>query len=89
MKSIHCFVSGKVQGVSYRAAAQRQALALNISGWVRNLADGRVELVAHGSIDAMEKFIAWLWEGPRLASVTDVTVTEAKITEKLEEFEIR
>lgn len=89
MKSIHCFVSGKVQGVSYRAAAQRQALALNISGWVRNLADGRVELVARGSIDAMDKFIAWLWEGPRLASVTDVTVTEAKITEKLEEFEIR
>ncbi len=68
----HCFVSGRVQGVAFRYYTYQEAQRLGISGWVRNLADGRVEVLAYGTPDAVEKLCAWLHEGPSLAYVTDV-----------------
>jgi len=69
---IHCYVSGKVQDVWYRANTEKQAKALGLTGWVKNLPDGRVELVACGDSEALAKLREWLWEGPEEANVTDV-----------------
>ena len=62
-------VSGQVQGVAYRYFAQKWAAALSISGWARNLADGRVEILAEGEQEALESFAERLREGPRMARV--------------------
>jgi len=69
------FVSGMVQGVGYRFFTQRVAEELNLSGWVRNLSDGRVQAEAEGPRPRVEELLARLRVGPRLSSVTDVTVT--------------
>lgn len=85
---IHCYVSGKVQGVWFRASAQDEAKRLNITGWAKNLADGRVEVVAYGEKTAISKFYAWLKKGPRLAQVTECTY-ELFPAEEFAQFEIR
>ncbi len=69
-----CLVSGRVQGVHYRASARRQALAAGITGHACNLPDGRVEVVAWGAAAAMQAFIEWLWLGPPAAKVSSVIV---------------
>jgi acylphosphatase len=67
-----CLVSGRVQGVFYRASAAERARALGVCGHARNLPDGRVEVLACGDPEALEAFIAWLWMGPAAAKVRDV-----------------
>ncbi len=71
-KSIHALVSGRVQGVWYRASTQNKAQALGLRGWVRNLTDGRVELVAEGDKQDLQQLIDWCWQGPELAQVRDI-----------------
>jgi acylphosphatase len=71
------FVSGKVQGVFYRATCVRKAESLALRGYARNLADGRVEVLACGEEAAVEEFIAWLWEGSPASAVTDVATGHA------------
>ena len=66
---LHGVVSGRVQGVSYRYFAVTWAAALSLSGWVRNLADGRVEVAAEGEKENLERFAERLREGPRMAVV--------------------
>lgn len=56
----HAYVSGKVQGVYFRQATQEQADALDLDGWVRNLADGRVEVLFEGEAEAVERLQHWL-----------------------------
>ena len=68
-------VSGDVQGVGYRFFTQRVAEELKLSGWVRNLPDGLVQVEAEGPRARVEELLARLRIGPRLSSVTDVTVT--------------
>lgn len=68
----HFVVSGRVQGVFFRATTREQAISLQLSGWVRNLKSGDVELVACGDIKSIEKLQAWLWQGPKFARVTEV-----------------
>ncbi len=68
-RRFHGFVSGRVQGVAYRYFAQKWAGALSLSGWVRNLADGRVEVMAEGEEAALGSFAERLREGPRMAVV--------------------
>ena len=68
-----CLVSGRVQGVYYRATAADRARALGLTGHALNLPDGRVEVLACGSERAVAEFIAWLWTGPSAAKVSDVT----------------
>lgn len=85
----HLLVSGRVQGVSFRAHTAAVARELGLVGWVRNLDDGRVEAVAEGPRDTVEAWIAWARRGPPLASVTAVDVRwEAPIGE-LGRFEVR
>lgn len=66
---MRCYISGKVQGVWYRVSAKEQADRLAITGWARNLDDGRVEVFACGSTDTLEEFFTWLQRGPQLARV--------------------
>jgi acylphosphatase len=70
------FVSGRVQGVFYRATCVRKAQSLGVSGFARNLADGRVEVLACGERAVVETFIAWLWEGSAASKVTAVETLE-------------
>jgi acylphosphatase len=69
-----CLVSGRVQGVYYRASAQQRARAAGIAGHARNLEDGRVEVLAYGDEQLVLEFIDWLWVGPSAAKVTQVDV---------------
>jgi acylphosphatase len=73
-----CYVSGRVQGVFFRASTRDRALALGVGGHARNLADGRVEVLAVGEPDAVDALIAWLSIGPPAAQVTSVDVEEAE-----------
>jgi acylphosphatase len=73
---IHCYVSGKVQGVWFRASAKKQADQLGITGWARNLPDGRVEVLACGEKNNIATMHAWLKQGPQLAQVTEVSYEE-------------
>ena len=72
----HLLISGLVQGVGYRASFEAQAGALQLSGWVRNRADGSVEAVVHGAPENVEKIIAWSKRGPSSARVKDVAVSD-------------
>jgi acylphosphatase len=67
-------VRGRVQGVFYRATAQAKARELGVHGHARNLADGSVEVLAHGSPQAVEAFTQWLWTGSPASRVTAVDV---------------
>lgn len=69
---LHGYVSGKVQGVYYRQSAQEQADRLDIDGWVRNLDDGRVEILLEGEEGAVRELEKWLARGPVKAKVTAV-----------------
>lgn len=70
----HWLISGQVQGVGYRMWLQREAQALDVAGWVRNLRDGRVEAVLLGSVHALASLAARARGGPPLAAVDDVEV---------------
>jgi acylphosphatase len=71
----HVLVSGRVQGVGYRATAWDMATRLGLSGWVRNLPDGRVEATLEGDRASVEQMLAWCRQGPKAAIVKDLSVT--------------
>jgi acylphosphatase len=71
------FVSGRVQGVFYRATCVRKATSMGLTGFARNLPDGRVEVLACGDEAAVQAFVAWLWEGSPASKVTDVATEHA------------
>jgi acylphosphatase len=81
-------VSGKVQGVYFRDTCKRRAVENHVSGWVRNLSDGRVEAVFEGAPAAVGKMIEWARIGPPRASVTHVDVHEES-PEGVDGFAIR
>jgi acylphosphatase len=85
---MHCIVSGRVQGVWFRASARDVARHLGLTGWVRNLPDGRVELVACGAPPQLEALREWLHAGPDLARVETVECDEVA-PQPFERFEIR
>jgi acylphosphatase len=70
------FVSGRVQGVFYRATCARKAQELGITGYARNLPDGRVEVLACGDAPRLDVFVNWLWEGSSASKVTAVDTAE-------------
>ncbi|NOY62104.1 MAG: acylphosphatase [Gammaproteobacteria bacterium] len=72
MSALHCWVSGRVQGVFYRASACQRATELGLRGWVRNLDDGRVELLVCGDEPRLQALQAWLTIGPPGARVDSV-----------------
>ena len=83
----HVFLSGMVQGVNFRWYTTQHARTHGVSGWVRNLDDGRVEAVFEGARDDVEACVRWCREGPRYARVSDVHV-EWEESEGLAEFDV-
>jgi acylphosphatase len=88
-RRIRLLISGRVQGVCFRAYTRDEARSLGLKGWVRNLPDGRVEAVAQGDPAKIETFESWCRHGPSHARVRDVKVIEeATDTTELDSFEI-
>ena len=81
-------ISGRVQGVFYRSSARRRASSLGLLGWVRNLTDGRVELLASGDPDRLDELEKWLEIGPEYAKVTNIEVIPESPSGLAETFEI-
>ncbi len=81
-------ISGRVQGVWFRASAQEEAKKLDLTGWARNLQDGRVEVLACGDKEKLAQFYQWLHQGPELAKVDEV-VSEASSWEDFERFSVK
>ncbi|MGQ9590473.1 MAG: acylphosphatase [Planctomycetota bacterium] len=88
-RRVRAIVSGRVQGVAYRFSAEDEADRLGLAGWVRNLPDGRVEVVAEGPPEKVEAFVEWCRRGPPLARVTSVEVEDLEPAGELRGFTIR
>ena len=88
-KRVRLVISGRVQGVWYRASAREQALALGLGGWVRNASGGRVEAAAEGEADAVDAFVAWCRQGPPQARVAGVEATPEEPTGEEPGFYVR
>lgn len=82
---ITAIVSGRVQGVGYRAFVQRHALDLGLAGYAENLSDGRVEIIAEGEKSELEHLLVFLRRGPAHAEVTELAVTWGEASQ-LEDF---
>ena len=83
------FVSGRVQGVAYRAYAADEAMRLGLKGWVRNRKDGQVEAVVEGDDDAVDRFVEWSRRGSPAARVSGVSVKDDASSDLLGPFEVR
>jgi acylphosphatase len=88
MKRMHVYIAGHVQGVFFRAYTQETAQSFNLTGWVRNLSDGRVETVFEGSEAAVDAMLKWCKKGPPHAMVKEVHVQEEPATGEFREFQI-
>lgn len=77
----HFIISGRVQGVWFRATTQEQAIMLGIKGWVQNMPDGNVEVFACGAEEKLQLLHNWLMHGPKLARVEKVVCEDAEWVE--------
>jgi len=85
----HVFVSGRVQGVGFRATARNKAQGLNVNGWVKNLHDGRVEAVIEGDPSSVQEMIRLFKKGPRMANVTDYEIKDETPTNNFSTFSVK
>lgn len=88
-KRVHVYVTGIVQGVSFRYYTMQEAARSGVSGWVRNLPDGRVEAVIEGDEVGVDRMLAWCREGPRSARVDHLEVLPETPTGEFQGFRIR
>lgn len=88
MRRIRAIVTGRVQGVSYRASTVHEARRLGLVGWVKNRADGSVELEAQGPDDKIDALVAWCHQGPPAAKVSKVAVEELAASGSERAFDI-
>jgi len=88
MKRVRAIVSGRVQGVWYRAHARERAVELGVVGFVRNLPDGAVEIVAQGDGAQVDTLMDWARVGPPMAEVSEVRVREMVEDEEFNSFEV-
>jgi len=86
---VHLKISGRVQGVYYRASALQEAQKLGLVGWVMNCADGSVETLAEGEKAKLDQFIAWCQRGPEGARITRINIRWAATEHNLHGFVIR
>ena len=89
VRAVHVFISGRVQGVGFRAFTTRSARTLGLTGWVMNLRDGRVEAVIEGPADKVNALLEKLNTGPPSARVDDLKVTDTRPTGRFKDFEQR
>ncbi len=85
----HLVIEGKVQGVFYRASAKEKADLLGLSGYVRNLNNGSVEVIAEGKHEDINQLIEWCWTGPTNARVTDIKITFSPLIGEFHNFHIQ
>jgi acylphosphatase len=85
---VRIFAGGRVQGVAYRFFAEKYAGRMGITGWARNLPDGRVEVLAEGSGVNIEAFLERLQEGPRLARVDSIDIRREASTGEFHDFQV-
>jgi acylphosphatase len=83
--ALYARVRGRVQGIGFRYSTIRQAHRLGINGWVRNAANGDVEVWAEAEADKLDAFLRWLHRGPELAQVKEVD-TEEKLPKGYQDF---
>ena len=88
LKQVHLFVRGRVQGVYFRASAQREARRLGLTGWVKNRVDGAVEVLAEGEEEEIKELIGWANRGPGSARVDNVDVRWRSFTGDYPDFRI-
>jgi acylphosphatase len=88
LKQVHLSVRGRVQGVFFRASAQREARRLGLTGWVKNRADAAVEFLVEGEEDAIKEFVGWANKGPGAARVDTVDVRWRSFTGEFSDFRI-
>ncbi|HCZ35838.1 MAG TPA: acylphosphatase [Cytophagales bacterium] len=88
MHHLNITISGKVQGVYYRASAKQKADELGVKGFVRNQPSGSVYIEAEASNEVLQKFMEWCWQGPERAQVQQVETSEAPL-QNFTEFEVR
>jgi acylphosphatase len=89
MKRVHVYISGRVQGVFFRAETQRTAKSFNLAGWVRNMADGRVEALFEGDDANVDKMLAWCHIGPPAARVEEVLTEEEPFIGEFRDFNVK
>lgn len=87
-RAVHVYIEGRVQGVWYRGWTMQQAHKLGLAGWVRNRRDGRVEAVFSGDTDALDTMIALCRNGPPLARVDNIIISESE-AEDMSGFDTR
>ncbi len=88
-KQVHLIISGIVQGVFFRASVSQVARSLKLTGFVRNLSNGSVEVVAAGEEEFLNRMIDWCRKGPPGARVEQVEVNWKETTQAFEHFQIR
>ena len=88
-KSVHVFYRGRVQGVGFRLTAEETAVEFGVVGWVRNLRDGRVELIAQGHETILAQFLEAVRTGPMRNFIQHVELSWSAPSESFDEFEIR
>jgi acylphosphatase len=89
LSRLHVFIDGSVQGVGFRMFASDHARSLNLTGWVRNVYDGRVEVTAEGDQPQLEKLLEKLRQGPRGSFVTEVKLEWEPATGEFKNFSVR
>ena len=87
--ALHIWVTGKVQGVYFRGSTAKKANKLALSGWVKNLDDGRVEILAQGTAESLKALLDWCGHGPVLAKVDEVKFELAQTDQIQPPFEVR
>lgn len=87
-RRIHLRITGRVQGVSYRAYASQKARELGLGGWVRNITDGTVEFVAEGDPEPLATLLDWCWQGSPWAQVQAIDARWSDATGELEAFKV-
>ncbi len=85
----HLWITGRVQGVNFRYYTRQQAVRLGLTGWVRNLWDGRVEAIFEGDEPRVRQMVKWCHSGPSAARVIDVEVVWEPPTEAFDDFDVR
>lgn len=88
MQEVFIKIYGKVQGVFFRDEAKRLALSLDLNGWIKNIDDGTVEILAQGKAENLNKLKNWTEQGPNLAQVEKIECKYREIKNKLDNFKI-
>ena len=88
-KRVHLIISGRVQGVDYRYSTYHQAISIGAKGWVRNIPNNKVEIIFEGEEPELNKMIQWCYQGPPMARVDNIEITEQKFKNEFKDFSIK